>query len=66
MTLEAETISIGVGTLANTINIGNNLTTLTLKSLTNNPINVDNAFNQFQEEFNTELEELINEFNFLY
>ena len=63
ITLEGDIISIGVGSIANIINIGNNFTTLTLKSTSNQPINIDNAMNQFQEQFDADIQQILNEIN---
>jgi hypothetical protein len=63
VTVEGDLISIGTSTIANTINIGNNFTTLTLKSISNQPINIENAMNQFQEQFDADINQLLNEIN---
>ena len=63
VTIEGDAISIGVGSVANIINIGNNFTTLTLKSTSNQPINIDNAMNQFQQEFDADIQQILNEIN---
>ena len=56
--IEGENIYIGVGTVANSINIGNAFTTLTLKSIANQAINIDNAMDQMNEDINNILNEL--------
>ena len=63
ITIEGDNISIGLASVANTINIGNDFTTLTLKSVTNQPINIDNAMNQFQEQFDADIQQILNEIN---
>jgi hypothetical protein len=59
--MEGDSISIGVASVANTINIGNNFTTLTLRSVTNEAINIENAMNQMD----MDIASILNEMNFL-
>ena len=61
--MEGENIYIGVGTITNNINIGNAFTTLTLKSIANQAINIDNAMDQMNEAINNILNELNSFFN---
>jgi len=58
---ESQIINIGVATTNNIINIGNYTSILTMKSISNHPININNAMNQFQAQFDADANALLSE-----